>query len=130
MTKSEIMETIMSNREAESKLTTSLYDVLRFMDSMTNGRERATRVINELSEIAHFDSNLASASVKIENIARLAMNDWVHDGNFEMTDDVKQNVEETFVVMKKAFNTYYATVLALNITNITLAKKLEEMEEG
>lgn len=130
MTKSEIMETIMSNREAESKLTTSLYDVLRFMDSMTNGRERATRVINELSEIAHFDSNLSSASVKIENLARLAMNDWVHDGNFEMTDDVKQNVEETFVVMKKAFNVYYATVLALNITNITLAKELEEMEEG
>lgn len=130
MTKSEIMETIMSNREAESKLTTSLYDVLRFMDSMTNGRERATQVINELSEIAHFDSNLASASVKIENLARLAMNDWVHDSNFEMTDDVKQNVEETFVVMKRAFNVYYATVLALNITNITLAKKLEEMEEG
>ena len=130
MTKSEIMETIMSNREAESELTTSLYDVLRFMDSMTNGRERATRVINELSEIAHFDSNLASASVKIENLARLAMNDWVHDGNFEMTDDVKQNVEETFVVMKKAFNVYYATVLALNITNITLAKELEEKEEG
>lgn len=130
MTKSEIMETIMSNKEAESKLTTSLYDVLRFMDSMTNGRERATQVINKLSEIAHFDSNLSSASVKIENLARLAMNDWVHDGNFEMTDDVKQNVEETFAVMHKAFNTYYATVLAINITNITLAKKLEEMEEG
>nr|DAR24453.1 MAG TPA: hypothetical protein [Caudoviricetes sp.] len=130
MTKNEIMETIMNNREAESKLTTSLYDVLRFMDSMTNGRERATQVINKLSEIAHFDSNIDSASVKIENLARLAMNDWVHDGNFEMTDDVKQNVEETFVVMKRAFNVYYATVLALNITNITLAKKLEEMEEG
>lgn len=130
MTKSEIMETIMSNKEAESKLTTSLYDVLRFMDSMTNGRERATQVINKLSEIAHFDSDISSASIKIENLARLAMNDWVHDGNFEMTDDVKQNVEETFAVMRKAFNTYYATALAINITNITLAKKLEEMEEG
>lgn len=130
MTKSEIMETIMSNREAESKLTTSLYDVLRFMDSMTNGKERATQVINKLSEIAHFDSNLSSASVKIENLARMATNDWVHDSNFDMTDDVKQNVEETFVAMRKAFNTYYATVLAINITNITLAKKLEEMEEG
>ena len=130
MTKDEIMETIMTNKDAESKLTTSLYDVLRFMDSMTNGRERATQVINKLSEIAHFDSNLSSASVKIENLARLAMNGWEHDGNFEMTDDVKQNVEETFAGMHKAFNTYYATVLAINITSITLAKKLEEMEEG
>ena len=130
MTKDEIMETIMTNKDAESKLTTSLYDVLRFMDSMTNGRERATQIINKLSEIAHFDSNLSSVSVKIENLARMAMNDWVHDGNFDMTDDVKQNVESTFAVMHKAFNTYYATVLAINITNITLAKKLEEMEEG
>lgn len=130
MTKDEIMETIMQNRDAESKLTTSLYDVLRFMDSMTNGKERATQVINKLSEIAHFDSNVNTASAKIENLARMAMNDWVHDSNFVMTDDVKQNVESTFVVMRKAFNTYYATVLAINITNITLAKKLEEMEEG
>lgn len=130
MTKDEIMETIMQNRDAESQLTTSLYDVLRFMDSMTNGKERATLVINKLSEIAHFDSDLSSASVKIENLTRMAMNDWVHDSNFAMTDDMKQNVESTFVVMRKAFNTYYATVLAINITNITLAKKLEEMEEG
>ena len=130
MTKDEIMETIMTNKDAESKLTTSLYDVLRFMDSMTNGKERATQDINKLSEIAHFDSNVNTASVKIENLARMAMNDWVHDSNFVMTDDVKQNVESTFAVMRKAFNTYYATVLAINITNITLAKKLEEMEEG
>lgn len=130
MTKNEIMAAIMDNKDAESRLTASLYDVLRFMDSMSAGNELATQAINKLSDIAHFDSNFSSASVKIENLARMVMNDWVRYSNFVMTDDVKQNVESTFVVMRKAFNTYYATILALNITNIELAKKLEEMEEG